>query len=201
MPECHRCDHDGRCDPRCLRCKGPPDSNHKGRTFISFDAGSGKLTRHECVSDAGQTFGEVLASTEAIYGYGQDALDPDQSAERETFEEDGCVDVGAGTGCDPHSAYHDQVAGLETDDPVQGTEPEPDSPLEMARKLAYVFTELTTEEFELVRRLMRGENMSDVGRTSGVTRAAVSARVRTLARKHPAFRFLRHGKSAPPPLR
>jgi hypothetical protein len=38
---------------------------------------------------------------------------------------------------------------------------------------------------------MRGENMALVGKRQGMTRAAISARVKKLVEKHPSFRFLR----------
>ena len=205
MPECHSCSHNGLSWLGCLRCKGPSETNHKGQTFVSIDAGSGKLTRQRSGSANGQTFGEMLASTEAIDGHEPDALDLDtgmnadaadcdldRDGEKAAFESAECFEVEPDPGCDPHAAAADPVAGLATSDPEHGAEPEPDSPLAMARKLAFVFTELTTEEFDLVRRLMRGENMADIGRASGVTRACVSARVRNLARQHPAFLFLRN---------
>jgi len=121
--------------------------------------------------------------------------DLDKDGERAAFEMAECMEVEPDAGCDPHEPNAvSTVAGLATSDPEHGAEPNPDSPLAMARKLAFVFTELTTEEFDLVRRLMRGENMAEIGKASGVTRACVSARVRTLARKHPAFLFLRNNK-------
>lgn len=60
-----------------------------------------------------------------------------------------------------------------------------------ARQIAYAFTSLTELEFYLVQRLMRGENMALIGKRQGMTRAAISARVKKLVQKHPAFRFLR----------
>jgi len=197
MPECHRCKYDGCCDPHCLRCKGPPATNHKGQTFVSIDAGSGKLTRQRSGSANGQTFGEVLASSEAEDDHEPDALDqdqgdtetaaddPDQGGEQAALEAGRMVDA------------RDQVAGLATTGAEHGTAHDPDSPLDMARKLAFTFTELETAEFDLVRALMRGESMADIGRRSGVTRAAVSTHVRTLVRKHPVFLFLRKAAGAP----
>jgi hypothetical protein len=61
----------------------------------------------------------------------------------------------------------------------------------VARQVAYAFTSLTELEYHLVQRLMRGENMAQVGKRQGMTRAAISARVKKLVEKHPAFRFLR----------
>lgn len=184
MPECHRCAHDGRrCAAACLSCKGPPETNHKGQTFISLDAGGW----------SGQTLGEIEAA-EALAS--DTADDCDQAGEKAAFEMAECEELEPGAGCDPHAAGADPAAGLETCAPEHVAEPEPDSPLEMARKLAYTFTELETAEFDLVRSLMRGDNMSDIGRRTGLTRAGVSARVKQLARKHPAFLFLRTGKRA-----
>ncbi len=60
-----------------------------------------------------------------------------------------------------------------------------------ARSIAYAFTSLTELEFYLVQRLMRGENMAQIGKRQGMTRAAISARVKKLVQKHPAFRFIR----------
>ncbi len=42
MPECHKCPLDGKGDPRCLSCQGPPKVNHKGRSFVSVDSGEGE---------------------------------------------------------------------------------------------------------------------------------------------------------------
>lgn len=50
MPECHKCPHNGKGHPECLTCQGPPETNHRGRSHISIDAG-----------DGGQTMGEVEA--------------------------------------------------------------------------------------------------------------------------------------------
>lgn len=60
-----------------------------------------------------------------------------------------------------------------------------------ARAIAYAFTSLTELEFYLVQRLMRGENMAQIGKRQGMTRAAISARVKKLVQQNPAFRFLR----------
>ncbi len=200
MPECHSCSKNGLSWLGCLQCKGPSETNHKGQTFVSFDAGR----------ERGQTLGECEAVSSGLFNedppreVDTDALDLDTAmnaaagdydldndGERAALETAERMGVEPAAGCDPQAAAADPVAGLATSDPEHGAEPEPDSPLDLARKLAFVFTELTTEEFDLVRRLMRGENMADIGRTSGITRAAVSMRVRTLARKHPVFLFLR----------
>lgn len=39
MPECHRCEHSGRGRVNCLACAGPAETNHKGRSHVSLDAG------------------------------------------------------------------------------------------------------------------------------------------------------------------
>jgi len=51
MPECHKCLLNGQRSPKCLSCKGPPDTNHKGASHISIDAG-----------EDDRTLGETLAS-------------------------------------------------------------------------------------------------------------------------------------------
>lgn len=50
MPECHSCQHNGKNSLACLRCPGPPQTNHKGRSHISIDSGA-----------SGGTLGEVEA--------------------------------------------------------------------------------------------------------------------------------------------
>jgi hypothetical protein len=37
MPECHKCPLDGRPTRECLNCRGPADTNHKGRVHIELD--------------------------------------------------------------------------------------------------------------------------------------------------------------------
>jgi hypothetical protein len=170
MPECHTCDRNGKSDPACLKCRGPAETNHRGKTFLSIDAGSDSQS---------QTLGEVEAAAAGPDGW------------RAPFEAAECFEVDQDASIDPQQGGAGQEEGV--CDAPQGCEPEPESPLEMARRLAYTFTELSTEEFDVVRRLMRGETMADIGREYGLTRAAISARVRELARKHPAFRFLRVG--------
>lgn len=44
MPECHKCPHNGLGHADCLTCKGPPETNHKGRTFVSLDSGEDPQT-------------------------------------------------------------------------------------------------------------------------------------------------------------
>ncbi len=186
MPECHSCSHNGLSWLGCLRCKGPPDTNHKGQTFVSLDAGSERgQTLGEC--EASETF-DLDSALNEVPG-----VDMDKAVGKAAFEMAECFEVEPHPHADRDGAAADQVAGMTTVDPEHEAEPEPDSPLAMARKLAFTFTELTTEEFDLVRRLMRGETMAGIGEASGVTRACISARVRTLARKHPAFLFLRGG--------
>jgi hypothetical protein len=55
MPECHKCPYNGTGNPICLSCAGPPDTNHRGRSHISIDAG-----------DDAQTLGEVAASIQQM---------------------------------------------------------------------------------------------------------------------------------------
>lgn len=55
MPECHKCKHDGKHSKVCVRCAGPGETNHKGRSHISLDASN----------DGGQTLGDVLAVASA----------------------------------------------------------------------------------------------------------------------------------------
>ena len=46
MPECHKCQHDGKGRRACLTCPGPSDApNHKGRSHISIDAITGENMR------------------------------------------------------------------------------------------------------------------------------------------------------------
>ena len=42
MPECHKCEWDGKQSKRCLKCKGPAETNHKGRSIVSLDAKDGR---------------------------------------------------------------------------------------------------------------------------------------------------------------
>lgn len=42
MPECHNCPHNGSPTDACLSCKGPPETNHKGKTWVSLDATEGE---------------------------------------------------------------------------------------------------------------------------------------------------------------
>lgn len=56
MPECHRCKFNGKGDPRCLTCKGPPEVNNKGRYVVSMD--SAESGRQSC--------GEVAATCKRI---------------------------------------------------------------------------------------------------------------------------------------
>lgn len=51
MPECHRCPFDGKGDPRCLTCKGPPEVNNKGRNVVSRDSGNSRRSKAETESD------------------------------------------------------------------------------------------------------------------------------------------------------
>ncbi len=60
MPECHHCPHNGTASPACLDCKGPPETNHKGKTWVSLDSGEGPQTAAmvEAVMEPIQTAGE-----------------------------------------------------------------------------------------------------------------------------------------------
>jgi len=55
MPECHKCPHDGKGSDACITCGGAAETNHKGRSHVSIDAGDG------------QTLGEVEASIAAVW--------------------------------------------------------------------------------------------------------------------------------------
>ena len=54
MPECHKCEHDGKRSEACLTCRGAAETNHKGRSHVSIDAGGA------------QTLGEVEAARAEI---------------------------------------------------------------------------------------------------------------------------------------
>lgn len=60
MPECHKCPLNGTGSAECLMCMGPAESNHKGRSHISMDAGMGA-----------QTLGEVKAAMGVWRGTGE----------------------------------------------------------------------------------------------------------------------------------
>jgi hypothetical protein len=47
MPECHRCNLNGTGSNACLKCPGPPTTNHKGRVFVSMDSGDNQQTGAE----------------------------------------------------------------------------------------------------------------------------------------------------------
>jgi len=53
MPECHKCTLNGTGSEACLTCKGPPETNHHGKTHVSLDS--------EVANDP-QTGAEVEAS-------------------------------------------------------------------------------------------------------------------------------------------
>jgi DNA-binding NarL/FixJ family response regulator len=131
MPECHRCPYNGKHSKACLKCKGPADTNHKGKSFVSIDSGDG------------QTLGEVEAS-----------------ARISVFS---------------HEDVRSRMPRVHPD----------------AVRVAVAFLSLTQSDFELVQALLGGKNMSDVSRDVGLTRAAISAQVKRLVRKHPVFAFLR----------
>lgn len=63
--------------------------------------------------------------------------------------------------------------------------------LESARLLAFAFTEISSVEFSLVKRLMRGMSQSQIAREDGKTRAAVNSNLKALIARHPTFGFLR----------
>lgn len=133
MPECHRCEHNGTGSTACLRCRGPAETNHKGRTFLSIDAG-----------DEPQTLGEVEASAAVRY-------------RQETLEAEASERIDASN---------------------------------LREALRTVF-DLSPENFAMVRAFFHGATMADVGRDMGMTRATISARVKRLVKRHPAFAFLR----------
>jgi hypothetical protein len=51
MPECHKCPHNGKRSSACLKCKGPAESNHHGRTFVSVDAGPPEFVESICTQE------------------------------------------------------------------------------------------------------------------------------------------------------
>lgn len=63
--------------------------------------------------------------------------------------------------------------------------------IDAARRVLAEFMALSDPDLRLVRALMRGESMAAFGKTEGLTRAAVSWRVKQIAKKHPVFSFLR----------
>lgn len=156
--ECHRCPHNGRQSQACLSCEGPPETNHRGQTFLSINASQG--------SD-GQTFGEVEAAL----------------SRKRAQEHAECLEIDVE---DVDSAQIGKDRGSLSPD----HQPESEA-VAAARAVAYAFTSLTELEFYLVQRLMRGESMAQVGKRQGMSRAAISARVKKLVQKHPSFRFLR----------
>lgn len=157
--ECHRCPHNGRQSQACLSCEGPPETNHRGQTFLSINASQ--------QGSNGQTFGEVEATL----------------SHKRPFDRAECLEI------DVEDVDHDR---LDHDRGSVRSDHQPESEaVTAARSIAYAFTSLTELEFYLVQRLMRGENMAQIGKRQGMTRAAISARVKKLVEKHPAFRFLR----------
>ena len=64
MPECHKCVHNGKGSEACWTCKGPAETNHKGRSHVSIDAGGA------------QTLGLVQASV-TIRGGHDDTVSED----------------------------------------------------------------------------------------------------------------------------
>lgn len=75
MPECHNCPHNGRANEACLACKGPPETNHKGKTFVSLDATT--------EGDGGQSAAMVEA---AMLAFGEE---PEPDHDDETPSPDG----------------------------------------------------------------------------------------------------------------
>ena len=65
MPECHRCHLNGTGSNACLKCPGPPDTNHKGRIMVSIDAGDNQQTGAEVEASLADTYqpstGEEIA--------------------------------------------------------------------------------------------------------------------------------------------
>lgn len=115
----------------------------------------------------GQTFGEVEATL----------------SHKRPFDRAECLEI------DVEDVDHDRL-GNDRGSLSPDHQPESEA-VTAARSIAYAFTSLTELEFYLVQRLMRGENMAQIGKRQGMTRAAISARVKKLVEKHPAFRFLR----------
>lgn len=67
MPECHRCRWNTEPpteakEAACLECKGPPETNHKGKVFVSLDAdgGRGRQTLAEAEIAMRRTEGEEV---------------------------------------------------------------------------------------------------------------------------------------------
>jgi hypothetical protein len=56
MPECHRCKLNGTGSNACLKCKGPPKTNHKGRIMVSIDAGDNPQTGAEVEASIAETY-------------------------------------------------------------------------------------------------------------------------------------------------
>lgn len=56
MPECHRCQHNGTESEACLKCKGPPATNHKGRVFVSLDSGDNQQTGAEVEASLAEAY-------------------------------------------------------------------------------------------------------------------------------------------------
>jgi len=56
MPECHRCQHNGTESPACLKCRGPAETNHRGRVFVSLDAGDHPQTAAEVEASMADTY-------------------------------------------------------------------------------------------------------------------------------------------------
>jgi len=57
-------------------------------------------------------------------------------------------------------------------------------------KLVSAFAMLSDTEFALVRAYLNRRSMADLGRMTGLTRAAISARLARLVEKHPVFGFM-----------
>lgn len=74
MPDCHKCPRNGRPTRACLTCKGPAETNHKGRSHVSLDADSQD-------SGHGQSWADVDAVIHDARAAGDPA--PGQDGDRE----------------------------------------------------------------------------------------------------------------------
>lgn len=52
MPECHKCEMNGKRSRRCLTCEGPRGDTHHGQTFVSLDALDGYEADVPATADA-----------------------------------------------------------------------------------------------------------------------------------------------------
>ena len=72
MPSCHKCEHNGKKHRICLYCKGPAETNHHGKTHISFNAA--KFENHE---DTPAYIRDAIAVIEMDPPIPPSAYDPD----------------------------------------------------------------------------------------------------------------------------